>query len=664
MANKVIPRYIGELEQEVKSLEEELAASRSNELISRESPTPLGPSHRQDRREHSPNFVEGGGIRHLFADSEWREHDPSLLQNLSKGTGPAEAGVKPALLPTTERAQTIFDKYLNGSHVQNPFMLRREVQSTYDRVFVSDQPGSSNSNTNRDLFRTFMILAIGSVLPYRNGESEHHPYGYYLSALKYLDDGFLSGGLASIQDLLLIGRFAIYHHVGTSIWEVTRLGMRMCIEQGLHKPTPRSRKIGLLEEQLQRRVFWECYMIDRYSSITLIRPFAIPEKYIRIGFPVDANDEEIEAAEASGAFPDLDSFGSASSLASTTMRTTEMSVFFACLRLRQITSRIHTEFGGKAARQGGQNDTTARGVIYTSLDKLLKDLQHWRSSTPVFHTPKNLYEMQDWYELLYHRERLLLVRKTMDIVPKQDNIPPKDLLSLCIECATGAITLFCQLFEQRKITFTRSYFQMLFAAGVSVMFCLSVVKDFDRMTVRRGTETVVKGEKALERMSEELPDAKRYVAVYEALRRYVIRKYSRQLQVDALPNTHPASEMPTEVSPSRTTAQLHNPRAWDSQYGSQNPLEQSALSGGEGLYTNVYPQSSIHAPFIEAEFTPEGIPGLPGATHLSESSLPSWDIFEDDLLWNMEAGLNEYAYGDPLLSSYLDESFDFQNIEG
>ncbi|KAJ5725452.1 uncharacterized protein N7483_006809 [Penicillium malachiteum] len=130
MANKVIPRYIGELEQEVKSLEEELAESRSHELISQESSTPLGPSNPQDRREHSPNFVEGGGIRwidskdpeicladngnsfmrHLFADSEWREHDPSLLQNLSKGSGPAEAGVKPALLPTSERAQAIFDK--------------------------------------------------------------------------------------------------------------------------------------------------------------------------------------------------------------------------------------------------------------------------------------------------------------------------------------------------------------------------------------------------------------------------------------------------------------------------------------------------------------------------------------------------------------------------
>lgn len=61
-----------------------------------------------------------------------------------------------------------------------------------------------------------MILAIGSVLSYRNGVFKHHPFGYYLSAMKLLGDNFLSDGIRSIQDLLLIGRFAIYYHIGES----------------------------------------------------------------------------------------------------------------------------------------------------------------------------------------------------------------------------------------------------------------------------------------------------------------------------------------------------------------------------------------------------------------------------------------------------------------
>ncbi|KAJ5331443.1 hypothetical protein N7476_001226 [Penicillium atrosanguineum] len=668
----VTRQYIGDLEQEVKLLEERLAAAGPNDPVSRASPATEGPSNSQDRPEHSPNFIEGGGIsfmRYLFADSEWREHDPSLLQNLSKSSGPAEAGVYPALLPPANEARLIFDKYLNGSHVQNPFLLRREVQNIYSRVYLSspeDQKRQlSEQDANHDLLRAFMILAIGSVLPYRNGEVEHHPYGYYLSALKYFDDGFLSGGLASIQDLLLVGRFAIYHHVGTSIWEVTRLAMRMCIEQGFHKATIPSRQIRLLEEQLQRRVFWECYMIDRYSSITLTRPFAIGDKYIKIGFPVDANDEEIEAAEASGAFPDLDSFASTSLLTSVTTRTTEMSVFFACLRLRQITSQIHTELGRKASRQEVQNDTTARGVTYSSLDKLLKELQQWRSSTPVFHNPQNLYQMQEWYDLLCLRERLLLVRKAIDIVPKRDNVPPRDLLLLCLECASGAITCFCQLFELKKITFTRSYFQLLFTAGLSVMFCLSVVKDFDQVTIRNGTDAVIMGERALKRMSEELPDATRYITVYEALRRYVIRKYSCRLEVEAVQNTHPTLEANHDLSRSTAIAPMLGPKAWYGQHEGRNHLEDPGMfSAGPSFSPGLHTHSSLRVPITETDFTPRRMVGMLGDTNISEGSILSWDIFEDNALWNMEAGLNEYAYGDPPLNLHFDDSFDLQNMLG
>ena len=427
----------------------------------------------------------------------------------------------------------------------------------------------------------------------------------------------------------------------------------MCIEQGLHERTLPSRKTGLLEEQLQRRVFWECYLIDRYSSITLNRPFAVADKYIKIGLPADANDEEVEAAEASGAFSDLDSFCSASSLTSVPTRTTEMSIFFACLKLRQITSRIHDEFGGKVARQEARNDATARGTIYYRLDKLLQELQQWRSSTPVFQCPQNLYQMQEWYDLLCLRERLLLVRKAIDIVPKHGNIPPRDLLSLCLECAVGAIKCFCGLFDQKKITFTRSYFQMLFTAGVSVMFCLSVVKDFDQVSINRGTEAVIIGENALKRMSEELPDAKRYVAVYEALRRYVIRKYSRQLQVDPSRNTHLVADEENESSRPIVPDTALNTTFWPG----------DNYSGALGIPNPGQSYTASFQPFVDTAFTPAGA-SIQGATIRSEDSILSWDIFENNALWDMEAGLNEYAYGDPPLSMYLDDSFDMQNMIG
>ncbi|KAJ5948066.1 hypothetical protein N7466_001081 [Penicillium verhagenii] len=389
-----------------------------------------------------------------------------------------------------------------------------------------------------------------------------------------------------------------------------------------------------------------------------MRPFAIGDKYIQIAFPIDANDEEIEAANASGTFMELDSFGSTCSLTSLPRRTTEMSVFFACLTLRQITSRIHIEFGDKATRQEVRNDAIARGVIYCQLDKLLQDLEKWRSSTPVFPSPQNLYQMPEWYDLLCLRERLLLLRKAIDIVPKPDNVPPRDLLSLCLESAFGAITCFCRLYELKKITFTRSYFQMLFTAGLSVMFCLSVVRDFDKVTVRNAIDAMVLGENALKRMSEELSDAKRYVAVYEALQRYVIRKYSSQLELGPLRNSQRILEVNTSLFPPTAAGNMPYPITASGEKQDQPFLHSSVLSNGPHLHSNLQGHSSYQAP----SFSPEGMTSLLGDTNMSEGSMLSWDIFEDNALWNMEAGLNEYAYGDPPVNLYLGDSFDFQGI--
>ena len=104
---------------------------------------------------------------------------------------------------------------LNGSHIQNPFLLRRDVKRLYHLVFSEDS--SQGEVSKRDLYRTLMILAIGSIHMFRNGTCEHHPYGYYAAAMQYMDSNILSGGMESIQDLLLVVRFGIYHHIGTQL---------------------------------------------------------------------------------------------------------------------------------------------------------------------------------------------------------------------------------------------------------------------------------------------------------------------------------------------------------------------------------------------------------------------------------------------------------------
>ncbi|KAJ5682507.1 hypothetical protein N7462_005672 [Penicillium macrosclerotiorum] len=443
--------------------------------------------------------------------------------------------------------------------------------------------------------------------------------------------------------------------------------MRLCIEQGLHKHPPPSSGTTLINEQLERRVFWECYMIDRYSSITLDRPCAIAERYIEIGFPADANDEELLAADTSGSFTDLDSFCAASSTApSSTLANTEMSVFFACLRLRQITSRIHSKFCAQDRSRTARNNTLVQGIVYEELDELLSALQQWRQSTPVFHTPQTLYETQEWYDLLYFRERLQLIRKAIDIVPKWNSIPPRELLSLCSESAVGAISAFWQLFESRKITFTRSYFQMLFTAGLSVMYCMSAVKDIDSESIRAGIDAVTKCEEILKKMGVNLPDAKRYIAVYESLSEYVIRKCSRNSreEVQYRPQEWFPSNPHEQTIPSistMTTNERHAPSNLPEILVESAPFIRHyglASTGTHGTSENMSSSDNCTNVQLMTGAYSSIYPDAP----LSEGSVLTCDIFADDALWSMEAGLNEYAYGDPPAILYLNDAFDPQSF--
>ncbi|KAL4898362.1 Zn(II)2Cys6 transcription factor [Aspergillus ambiguus] len=672
-----VPReYIYELEKKVQRLQEAVIhAEPSGEapnhclspgvpsypsLASQDSSNTATQNRNSLRHDSglSSNFADGAGISFmslLFTDPRWRGQHHKLLQNLSRRASVLEIGVEPNALPSAREALALFNSYLNGSHVQNPFLLRRDVQGLYTSLFSEGQQSMNgcpveNRISNQALFRAFMIIAIGSVPLYRTGKHHFHPYGYYLTAMRYLEADFLSKGLDSIQDLLLVSRFGIYYHIGTSIWELIQLCTRMCIEQDLHRPgiSARSRGITLLNEQQRRRVFWQCYMMDRYTSVMLDRPPAISDKDILVGFPVDADDEDLELAAESGRVVNLDEFYRVG--ASQTKEITEMSVFFLCLRLRQITSKIHNSFRQKTS--GPRNRAmsqlelaTASGAIYADLDALLVELEHWRHSAPVFQNPRCLYERQEWYDLLLMRERLLLIRKAIDLVPKFNNIPPRDLLFLCLQYAVGTITTFCWLFKQKLVTYTRSYFQTLFTAGLSVIFCVSVVKDIDLQTTMTATQAVEDGEETLKEMVHELPDAVNYVAVHEALRVDIMSKLRNFDGHDGESgHTHGIQSVISDTANQLNdgTRQSHEPC----------PTDQQHIDGIEHQGT---PLNILWPTFTLGRTENELLP-TEGHDARIENSLSSWNIFGQNLFWNMEAGmLGEYVYGDLGAAPFLDE---------
>ncbi|GAB1728461.1 hypothetical protein NU195Hw_g2370t2 [Hortaea werneckii] len=402
---------IGRLEDEEKSLR---AAIQDNATANPASPHSAEPS---------PAFVgESSGISFLhtvISSSRLGESRGQVLKQLLKRPQQQEPTIAPASFPRFEVADYLVRTYLGESHLQKPFLLESEVYELLTRIYPSH--GDSLAS-DEDRFRLLMICAIAAVRLHRRGIVDVHPC--------------------------------------MSTWEIARLVIRICVEEELHlEPIL---PMEPLHEQHRRRIFWECYVLDRHSSVTLGRPFAIEDSDIRIGLPVSVHDK------------DLSSLGLGRLDVAKTSLTFEedeaMEIFIHFVRLRLITSRIHNAFFS--------NQSTAKTIKSSVLDvgrtlveyhSLLAELERWRQAVPVFPLSESLYQRPKWYDFLFEKEVLLLVRGALDAVPSNLGWPPPELAERCRTAAARTITLYSEMYAARHINCTRGYFQTIFTAGLTLV---------------------------------------------------------------------------------------------------------------------------------------------------------------------------------------------------
>ncbi|KAH7324540.1 fungal-specific transcription factor domain-containing protein [Stachybotrys elegans] len=608
----------------------------------------------------------------LFSDGRWRKSNAGLLRELIKAAGQPEASQKPCSLPSASEGSSLVERYLSWAHVMGPFLLRREVWELHSRVYADHS--NSKAPDAGDLFRIFMIYALASIIPYRNGLHHQHPEGYYMAALQYLDSSFLARGMRSLEDLLLICRYGIYENIGTSIWDIVQLGGRLCIELELHAHDgpPNSPPI---EKQRRRRVFWKFYLLDRYCSSTLDRPFAIDDRDIRIGLPADIDDHLLETWD--GPFQSLDSVPGPQDPSIPT----ETTFFLRNVTLRQVSSHIHTEFSHlreECATASSQPHLTI-GRIYMILNQLLEDLENWRAAAPAIANPTCIYHLTDWSDFLYAREKLYLVRRAVDLVPRRDGVLPKQFAALLLHASLQVIKQYSTLCQSSLVTHTRNYFHMMFTAGLSVIYCVSSNAKLSYKDLSASAQGLRACEATLTDMAVKLVHSNPYVTVYAALHRDVSHRIQRAL-MDSMGSSRPCS---VPSSPNGHHADRHVDTVSD----------QSVLDATIGLPFNLLLPEDVQLqgtqqyvpsaePFSDAHFTgaqpmtggqlgepaslPAGYPRYSSDTMFPLSSnelstlgddLLHWARTDDSTLRTIDTTLLDYIYGDPNSSGASTNAF-------
>lgn len=466
-----------------------------------------------------------------------------------------------------------------------------------------------------------MIFAISGVTRYRAGLSKEHPFGYYLAALGHVGSVPLIGSPDAIQHSLLIARFGMYQHVGTSLWEISQLCLRQCIELGYHAPP--QKPVTAIEEQKQRRIFWECYILDRYSSGILGRPFAIADEDISTDLPILADDEALKASNVT-TLSDLPNISPS--------HPTEVSVFVFCIQLRQISSHIHTEFySGRRYHSRSAQSTpitfTSAGYVQMKVQNFLAQLDSWRQSAPVFIEPKSLYERPEWYDFLLEKDKMTLMRGAIHTAPKlSNNSPPQDLLIHSLRSAIRVIELYADMLEKSYITWTRSYFQGIFAAGLSILFCISwnpdLAQSSDIGTGVSASTALQLCSQVLHTFEREMPDVRSFAIVFDELKDLMARKLQHPLD-RAIGHGHmtmPANQ-PTPDFNARQDIE------WT--VGDRANLQND--DGSQNLNIHSVDPIDLGNPNIDAILL--GQQGF------------DWPMMTEEFMENLEAGLGEYAWG-------------------
>ncbi|CAG8457062.1 10184_t:CDS:2, partial [Cetraspora pellucida] len=120
---------------------------------------------------------------------------------------------------------------------------------------------------------------------------------YFDRAKALLDNDYDRAHVTTVQALVLLS--IREHGTGqdTRAWIYAGMATRMVQSLGMHRNNEKWHSITLSpgEKEEQRRIFWNCYILDRIPSSYLGRPLAIDEKDVDAALPSEHEYDEFES---------------------------------------------------------------------------------------------------------------------------------------------------------------------------------------------------------------------------------------------------------------------------------------------------------------------------------------------------------------------------------
>ncbi|KAG9252519.1 fungal-specific transcription factor domain-containing protein [Emericellopsis atlantica] len=229
-----------------------------------------------------------------------------------------------SFLPERSLAVKLIQHYLAHVYPRLPFFSIQGLWAQFEQVYalphfeagahnptppidpeavLSPSIGSCNTSSHSYGYSFFTVLhvlaiSVSSLSRSADSTSSNQARKLFQAALSFREFAILPNSIVGVQSLLFLIQFATLNPSLLDVWYLIGVGMRICVDLGLHQDP---RDVDKLSESLletRRRLWWSMYSFDRSMSIGCSRAQEISDAVINVALPTfrietTANEAEI-----------------------------------------------------------------------------------------------------------------------------------------------------------------------------------------------------------------------------------------------------------------------------------------------------------------------------------------------------------------------------------
>ncbi|RAL12639.1 uncharacterized protein BO97DRAFT_414005 [Aspergillus homomorphus CBS 101889] len=398
-----------------------------------EEPAYLGPSSGRTVAEnlgrivHDTVWTESLPINAGFQQSEPLPSSPSFV------TGEVSA-------PGQVVGARLVEAYFRDMHTRLPFLDRSEIHHLHERLHQKTECEVNGFGR----FKIFMVYALGaSILQMTDAYDSTPPRDFWAAAINSQTALKSPSTYARIEAIMLLVLYDLRSSSHSSVWYTIGLGMRICVDLGLHREG-QYRSMRQHEAQLRRRLFWSVYLVERYVSWSLGRPFSIAEKDIDVDVPADMNDtinddRQVNEILRTPSDPIEPAPGS------------NIRRFISTIRLQRIMSQMHSQI------YRVDRDVSA---LIDEVPPLMTSLEDFEQTQPVMDLEDSTFVRMHWHNCVR-----MLLQRFLSVVPSENS-----LIRKCLYASGQMCQCFKTLRQRASSGYSFLLVNSLFMAGLTMWY--------------------------------------------------------------------------------------------------------------------------------------------------------------------------------------------------